>query len=144
MKLTSKTIAFVAAAAASLATVAVAYAEPPANIANTTWTLLANRSTTKLSIDSQGGAGAPGAAICRVIHGTLGDVGVPIHGWYCPSTGRIHFLHNNLNSGITVRSFTGNLSEEVAGEPLYMAGTMSVDYAAFGLYGEYNFSATRQ
>lgn len=121
-----------------------AIAAPPSNIANTAWTLQANRSTTQLYISSQGGPGAAGAAICRTIHGNLTDVvNVPIHGWYCPSTGRIHFKHNNLHTGVTVRVFTGNLSDEVPGEPLYMSGTVMVDDAAFGSLGEYNFSATQ-
>lgn len=119
-----------------------AIAAPPANLANTAWTLLANRSKTQLYITSQGGAGAPGASICRTIEGNLTDVvNVPIRGWYCPSTGRIHFKHNNADSDVTVRVFLGNVSDEVAGEPLYMGGTVMVDDAAFGSLGEYNFSA---
>ena len=42
----------------------------------------------------------------------------------------------------SVRVFTGNVSDDVPGETLYMAGTVSVFDAAFGDYGEYNFSAT--
>lgn len=119
-----------------------AIAAPPANIANTAWTLLANRSTTQLYITSQGGAGAAGASVCRTIRGNLTDVvDVPSHGWYCPSTGRIRFKHNNLHTGVTVRVFTGNLSDAVPGEPLYMSGTVAVDDAVFGSLGEYSFSA---
>jgi hypothetical protein len=130
--------------ATSLLSSGVAFAEPPANIANTTWTLLVNRETTQLYIDTQGGAGAPGAAICRHITGKHGNVESPIFGWYCPSTGRIHFRHNNLhNTDLTVRVFTGNVSDEVPGEPLYMGGTVSIDYSAFGMLGETNFSATQ-
>ena len=61
---------------------------------------------------------------------------------YCPSTGRIHFVHQNLDSDIAVRVFTGNVSDDVAGEGLYMAGTVTVLISAFGDLGEYNFSAT--
>ena len=70
-------------------------------------------------------------------------VDVQIHGWYCPSTGRIHFKHNNLSTNVTVRVFIGNVSDEVSGLPLLMSGTVMVDYAAFGSLGEYNFSATQ-
>lgn len=123
---------------------ATAAAEPPSNLANTHWTLQANRSTTSLHITSQGGAGSAGAAICRPISGTLTDVvEVPIRGWYCPSTGRIHFKHNNFATNVTVRVFTGNLSDDVPGMPLSMSGTVMVDDAAFGSLGEYNFSATQ-
>jgi hypothetical protein len=127
------------AAALSICSGAV-LAAPPANIGGTTWTLQANRSTDTLVITAQGGAGAPGAAVCRLLIGTVGIA--PVRGWYCPSTGRIHLRHNNLNSGVTVRTFTGNLSDQVAGQPLYMAGTMAIENAAFGNLGEYNFSAT--
>ena len=89
-----------------------------------------------------GGPGAPGATNCRTINGTLGNVDVKIRGWYCPSTGRIHFVHRNLDSGDAVRVFTGNVSDQVAGQPLSMAGTMTVLISAFGDLGEYNFSAT--
>lgn len=133
--LTATVLFFVAATAA---------AEPPSNLANTHWTLQANRGTTSLHITSQGGAGSAGAAICRPINGSLTDVvEVPIRGWYCPSTGRIHFTHNNLTTNATVRVFTGNVSEEVPGLPLLMSGTVMVDDAVFGLLGEYNFSATQ-
>jgi hypothetical protein len=117
-----------------------ASAERPENLAGTTWTLLANRDTVQLVIATQAGPGAPGANICRHIDGQIGIAS--IHGWYCPSTGRIHFLHNNLSSGVTVRTFSGHVSDEAPGRPLYMAGTMTVEAIAFGDLGEYNFSAT--
>jgi hypothetical protein len=37
----------------------------------------------------------------------------------------------------------GNVSDDVIGQPLHMAGTMTVLDAAFGDLGEYNFSARR-
>jgi hypothetical protein len=141
MKSTLKTISCITTAAAFVAVATTAFAEPPANLGGTTWTVQANRDTENLVITNQGGPGAPGAANCRVIIGTIGIA--PIRGWYCPATGRIHFRHNNIDTGATVRVFTGNLSDHVPGQPLYMAGTIAVDYAAFGLYGEYNFSATQ-
>ena len=67
-----------------------------------------------------------------------------VQGWYCSATGRIHLVHKNLSSGNAVRHFTGNVSDDVIGQPLYMAGTMMVLATAFGDLGEYPFSATRQ
>jgi hypothetical protein len=135
-----KTITFVVAAA-TLLVANTASAERPANIANTFWVLQTNLDPVQLVITTQGGPGAPGAATCRHIKGDIGNV-AHIRGWYCPSTGRIHFVHRNLGSGDAVRVFTGNVSEVVAGQPLSMAGTMTVLISAFGDLGEYNFSAT--
>jgi hypothetical protein len=39
--------------------------------------------------------------------------------------------------------FTGNVSDDVSGQTLYMGGTVAVDDPAFGDLGETNFSATR-
>ena len=130
------------AAAAALLTAGSALAQRPTNIANTTWTLQTNRSSVQLVITSQGGSGAPGAATCRHINGEIGNV-AHVRGWYCPSTGRIHFVHRNLGSGDAVRVFTGNVSDDATGQTLHMAGTMTVLISAFGDLGEYNFSATR-
>jgi hypothetical protein len=141
LKPTLKTITFAVATAVCLAAGTVS-AERPANIARTTWTLQANRDTVELVVNTQGGPGAPGAANCRTIRGELGSVDVQIQGWYCPSTGRIHFVHKNLDSGNAVRVFTGNVSDIVPGEALHMAGTMTVLISPFGDLGEYNFSAT--
>jgi hypothetical protein len=138
MKSILKTRSFAAAAAVFL-TAGAASAAPPPNLAGTTWTLQANREVSQLVITSQGGPGAPGAATCRHIFGTIGSAA--IRGWYCPSTGRVHFQH--VNAGITARAFTGNVSDEVLGQPLFMAGTMLVEDAAHGDLGETNFSAVK-
>lgn len=129
-------------AALALLAATHAAAERPANLAGTTWTLQTNRDAVQLVITTQGGAGAPGALTCRHINGDIGNV-AHIQGWYCPATGRIHFQHKNLGSGNAVRVFTGNVSDDVIGQPLYMAGAMTVLDAAFGDLGEYNFSAKR-
>ncbi len=131
-----------ALATALLSVAGTASAERPANIANTIWTLQTNRDAVQLVITTQGGPGAPGAATCRNINGDIGNV-AHIRGWYCPASGRIHFVHRNLDSGDAVRVFSGNVSDEVPGMPLYMAGTMTVLFSAFGDLGEYNFSAFR-
>ena len=144
MKSKLKTTSLAIAAAAVLAASGAASAAPPANLGNTTWTLQTNQDSTQLVITTQDGPGAPGAATCRTINGELGIApapAIPIRGWYCPSTGRIHFLHKNLNNGNAVRAFTGNLSDEVVDQPLYMAETMMVEDAAHGDLGEFNFSA---
>lgn len=128
-------------ATTALASTAPAHAAPPASLAASTWTLQANRSTEQLVITHQGGPGAPGARACRLLIGTLGVA--PVRGWYCPSTGRVHLLHQNLGSGETVRVFTGQVSDEIVGQPLYIGGTVAIDNAAFGDLGESNFAATR-
>ena len=136
-----KTITCAAAAAGLLLFARTASAAGPASLANTNWTLQINGEIVSLVITTQGGPGAPGAATCRHIDGDIGNV-AHIRGWYCPSTRRIHFVHRNLDSGDAVRVFTGNVSDEVAGQPLYMAGTVTVLISAFGDLGEYNFSGT--
>jgi hypothetical protein len=125
-----------------LFTTAPLSAARPASVANTTWVLQVNDATEPLTITAQGGPGAPGAANCRSIRGEIRGV-ADIRGWYCPSTGRIHFVHSNVDSGVAVRVFTGNVSDEAPGQPLHMAGTMTIVNAAFGDLGEYNFSAVR-
>jgi hypothetical protein len=131
-----------AVATGTLLAAGPASAERPANLAGTTWTLQTNQEPTQLVITSQGGPGAPGAQTCRHINGDIGNV-ARIRGWYCPATGRIHFVHRNADSGVAVRVFTGNVSDILSGQPLHMAGTMTVLAAAFGDLGEYNFSATQ-
>jgi hypothetical protein len=135
-----RAVAFVAAAVAGVGA-GPASAAPPGSLGNTNWTMQVNRDVAQLVITSQSGPGAPGAATCRVINGTFGIAN--IRGWYCPVTGRIQFVHKNAGSGNAVRVFTGNVSDDDPGGTVYMAGTMSVLDAAFGDYGEYNFSATK-
>jgi hypothetical protein len=121
--------------------VGTASAARPTSVARTTWTLQTNLDVTTLSITTQSGPGAPGAANCRGINGHFENEDIKIQGWYCPSTGRIHFVHKNLTTGLAVRVFTGNVSDKVEGQPLFMAGTMTVLISPFGDLGEYNFSA---
>ena len=134
----------VAAAAAALLAAGAASAERPANLANTTWTLQAGGNVLQLFIDTQSGAGAPGAATCRHISGTINTTpDIEVRGWYCPQSGRIHFIHRHLVSHDAMRAFTGNVGDDVPGQPLHMAGTMTVLNTYFGDLGEYNFSAIR-
>ncbi|MGH9333321.1 MAG: hypothetical protein ACRD21_06175, partial [Vicinamibacteria bacterium] len=114
-----------------------AWADPPANVVGT-WDILLENDPETLVITNQGGAGAPGASQCRFIMGTIGIA--PVRGYYCPDNGRIHFLHNNLSNGKTVRDFTGVVSEDPSSGAMHMAGTFNVEYATFGDFGEYPFS----
>lgn len=139
-----KSILSIAVAAAAVLAAGTASAVRPANLAGTTWTLQANRDVLQLVINTQSGPGAPGAATCRHINGTISTTpDIHVRGWYCPESGRIHFVHRHLVSGDAMRIFTGNVSDDVIGQPLYMSGTMTVLAIAFGDLGEYNFSAVR-
>jgi hypothetical protein len=93
------------------------------------WSVLANQSSGTLSITSQG------TGNCQKITGTI--FGNAMVGFYCPFSGRIHFLRNN-SSGITIQDYTANLSQNVS--PLRMGGTFASDLGAFG---EYNFQASK-
>lgn len=136
-----KTISF--ALVATLLWAGTASAARPTTVAGTVWTLQTNLDVTTLTITTQGGPGAPGAATCRHINGHLTtNLDIKIRGVYCPGSGRIEFIHRNLGSGEPVRIFVGNVSDKVTGQPLHMAGTMWVLISAFGDLGEYNFSAT--
>jgi hypothetical protein len=132
-----------AVAAATLLVAGSAFAQRPASVAQTTWTVQTNRGVAQLFIDTQTGTGAPGSAQCHAINGrfSLNEPEIDINGWYCPPTGRIHFLHHNAGTGRVVRVLTGNVSDEVPGQRLFMAGTATVFVSAFGDFGEYNFAA---
>jgi hypothetical protein len=114
-----------------------AWATPPATVVGT-WTLLVDQTSTTLEITNQGG---PGNGVCRVILGTIGVA--PVRGYYCPPTGHFHFLHNNIASGATARTFTGSVTDAIGGNPAHMAGTFNVMNVAFGPFGEYPFSGVR-
>ena len=125
---------------ASLAS-SIAFAAPPATAVGT-WQILVDQTYTTLDITNQGGPGAPGSSVCRVVLGTIGIA--PVRGTYCPDTGHLELLHNNVASGVTVRTFSGSLSDATATDPAHMAGTMQVMNVAFGPFGEYPFSGFRQ
>ncbi|MEW6704251.1 MAG: hypothetical protein AB1430_05325 [Pseudomonadota bacterium] len=133
-----KTLATLAALAVALP----AWAARPANLAGTTWSVQINRSTEQLVITHQGGAGTAGGVNCLALIGTIGPA--PVRGYYCGATGEVHLRHNNMHTGATVRVFDARVSDEVLGQPLYMGGTVSVDDAAFGELGTYNFSGVRR
>jgi hypothetical protein len=113
-----------------------------------TWRVRINQEVDTLVIESQGGSIN---GVCRRIVGYFPlqnqDDGPQIHGFYCPKTGRIQFVHSNLDSNLAVRVFTGNLLDRVEGQPDRMGGTFTVLYTAvpppFGPLGEYGFWATK-
>jgi len=127
-------------AAAATATIP-AWAARPANLAGTTWTVQINGTSEQLVITHQGGTGTAGGPACVGIRGTIGPA--PLRGWYCPLAGHLHLKHNNMATGATVRTIDAHVSDEVAGQPLYLGGTVWVEDAAFGELGAYNFSGTR-
>lgn len=119
----------------------ITYAAPPATAIGS-WLILADQEYTTLTITAQGGPGAPSSARCRVLLGTIENA--PIRGIYCPDSGHIQILHNNIDSKVTVRTFTGTLSAPTSTAPAHIAGTMHVMYGTFGDFGEYPFSGTKQ
>jgi hypothetical protein len=127
----STTLAALAAAPASAA--------PPESVRGA-WVMLTGNSYTTLEISAQGAAGAPGASECRHINGFI-DI-ADIRGFYCPRSGRIHFVHYNYSTDAPVRTFTGAVSVDERGA-MHMAGTYHVLAIAFGNLGEYPFSANR-
>jgi hypothetical protein len=126
-------LAFVALAAMPVS------AAPPESVRGT-WVIQTTNGYTTLDISAQGGAGAPGASECRHINGFV-DI-ADVRGFYCPKSGRIHFIHYNYSTHAPVRTFTGAVSVDASGA-MHMAGTYNVLAIAFGNLGEYPFTATR-
>jgi hypothetical protein len=126
-------------ALATLVAASPATAAPPESVRGL-WDILTGNGYTTLDISAQGGAGAPGASECRHINGFI-DI-AEIRGFYCPKSGRIHFIHYNYTTDVPVRTFTGAVSVDQSGA-MHMAGTYNVLAIAFGNLGEYPFSANR-
>jgi len=100
------------------------------------WAVTANRTNGTLNITSQG---APSTGRCPAIGGTI--YGDAIQGFYCPGSGRIHFVRK-LTNNTTIQAYTAQLSD--AGTVLRMGGThTSVDVFFGGNLGEYNFQARK-
>jgi hypothetical protein len=102
------------------------------------WVVTGNHSTGTLSITSQ--ASSP-TDNCASISGTI--YGDAIQGFYCPGSGRIHFLRKkSLNR--TIQAWTGQLSYTNPSQVLRMGGMFSsVDELEGGNLGEYNFNASK-
>jgi len=97
------------------------------------WSVIGNQSVGLLSITTQSGTG-----LCRPIGGTI--YGNPIEGFYCPYSGRIHFVRKPAGN-VTTQAWTGNVSQAAA--VLRMGGTFTAVNAGGGSPGEYNFSASK-
>jgi hypothetical protein len=129
--------AFTAALIAGAAGQAMASAWPASVVG--VWSMSANQSGLTLTISTQKGSGT-----CKVITGTLVDVfngnqSNTIQGFYCPTSGRIHFLRIDTTTGQTFQVFAGNLS--YPGSPTYMAGNFAEDGGSTP--GEYDFFASK-
>jgi hypothetical protein len=116
----------------------VAAAAPPTSVWGT-WTLLANQVYETLTITSQGNLATP----CKVIAGTVGGAAAPVNGFYCPTTGRIHFIHKNLFTNLPMRVFDGIVFDRVVGSPDRIGGTYTSDYAPVLPFGYYGFGASK-
>ncbi len=127
IKLLSTT--FVALAFFAASQIASADGWPTSVVGN--WNVRANNSVGVLSITFQAAAGQ-----CRQISGAI--FGNPIQGFYCPASGRIHFLRKNAATNDTIQDYTANLSQDAGID--YMGGTFASDG---GAYGEYNFFGSK-
>jgi hypothetical protein len=100
------------------------------------WAVTGNQSAGTLSITTQA---LPTTGKCPAIGGTI--YGAPIQGFYCPGSGRIHFVRKLANN-TTIQAWTGQLSD--SGPVLRMGGVFSsVDVFYGGNLGEYNFQAQK-
>jgi hypothetical protein len=96
-----------------------------------TWSVRANNTVGTMHITFQQSTGQ-----CQQI---LGDIfGNPLQGFYCPSSGRIHFLRKIASTNDTVQDYSANLSQNAATN--FMSGLFASDGGSFG---EYNFAATK-
>jgi hypothetical protein len=99
------------------------------------WDVLGNHFPGTLNITSQANTGQ-----CRGITGTI--YGQSIQGFYCPSSGRIHFLRKLPGTNTTFQVWAGNLSQAATGCMAcvnLMGGVFSSDLDGFG---EYNWEAS--
>ena len=109
----------------------------PQNVVGT-WKGFANQTEVQLVITTQGTTGS-----CRSITGTFSNLpsggASNIHGFYCPSTGRVSFVRTDVDSG-AFQSYSANLSD--VGRESRMAGTFA-ELNMAGYLGEYNFAVSR-
>ena len=119
------------------ATVARADGWPSTAVGN--WNVIANQTSGVLHITSQAASGN-----CRFITGTANfgtEVTNTLEGFYCPFSGRIHFVRKNASNNDTFQSYSGNLSQP--GTYWRMAGSFTAVNAHGGSPGEYSFNASR-
>jgi hypothetical protein len=100
-----------------------------------TWASLADESIGRIEITSQLPTGH-----CQSITGSYTDSGSEgpntIQGFYCPLSGRIHFLRFIHGTRITFQAWSGNASRVgVNPKQISMGGIFSSDLNSFGEYG---------
>jgi hypothetical protein len=100
-----------------------------------TWASLADEFVGKIQITSQLPTGD-----CRSITGSYTDPTSSgpntIQGFYCPFSGRIHFLRYVHGTTKTFQAWSGNLSRVgVNPNQISMGGTFASDLNSFGEYG---------
>lgn len=107
---------------------------PPSVVGS--WSVLAATTTFTLNITSQGATGD-----CQSIAGNIIS-GQTIAGFYCPHSGRIHFLLST--PGGAYQDYDANLSQ--VGPTLHMGGVFGSDFPYVGqnnFLGQYNFQASK-
>jgi hypothetical protein len=97
------------------------------------WTVNADNTPGTLNITFQATSGH-----CRQISGTIFNTNL-IQGFYCPFSGRVHFLRKIAATNDTFQVYSANLSQVAVGPGLRMGGSFS-DY---GSPGEYSFFASK-
>lgn len=98
------------------------------------WNIVGNQAVGMLAVTTQGATG-----LCRSIDGSI--YGDTIEGFYCPFSGRIFFGRRNSASNDISQVWSGNLSQ--TGTVLRIGGSFAVINPSGGVYGEYNFSASK-
>jgi len=115
-----------------------AFGAHPSSILGT-WTGFANQTAVQLVIITQGTTGA-----CQTITGTFSNVpsggASNIVGFYCPSTGRVAFVRNDITTNDTFQSYSANVS--ATGITLRMGGIFA-QISPNAPLGEYNFAVSK-
>jgi hypothetical protein len=114
-----------------------------------TWTVRGNQSPGTLVITQ---FVAPAGSQCKPIRGTIDLVDAAVdavEGFYCPGSGRISFMRYSGISTVPKQHWSGNLSQVVAGQRLWIGGSFAtfdhnnVVGTLGGSLGEYNFHALK-
>lgn len=115
-----------------------------------TWSVLSDLTNLVMKITSQGATGN-----CRAISGTMQGAGSSsvsnLQGFYCPFSGRIHFLRKLPGTNVTFEAYTGNLSQAATACTTcrdFIGGVFSADlstdlFIGRRPFGEYNWQAFR-
>jgi hypothetical protein len=105
-----------------------------------TWHAVADQSSLTITISSQAATGK-----CRQIAGTIvdntgGGATSNLLGFYCPTSGRFHFVRNDAANRVTYQDYSGNVSDN--GRRLYMGGIFAEVFTPANV-GEYSFLASK-